>query len=57
MTVNILEIRHLNGQEWVNLIEITIVSVGKNRLEEMEQSHSQKKSELQVLGAVSTRTE
>jgi len=41
----------------VNLIEITIVPVGKNPLEEMEQSHSQKKSELQVLGAVSTRTE
>ena len=28
----------------MNLIEITIVSVGKNPLEEMEQSHSQKKS-------------
>ena len=41
----------------MNLIEIIIVSVGKNPLEEMEQSHSQKECELQVLGAVSTRTE
>ena len=36
--VDILGISKLNGQEWVNLTQITIISttVGKNPLEEME---------------------
>ena len=35
-----------NGQEWANLIQMTIISttVGKNPLEEMEQPSSQEKS-------------
>ena len=36
--VNILGISELNGLEWVNLIQMTIISitVGKNPLEEMK---------------------
>ena len=36
--VNILEISELNGLEWVNLTQMTIIStaVGRNPLEEME---------------------
>ena len=36
--INILGISELNGQEWSNLIQMTIISttVGKNPLEEME---------------------
>ena len=36
--VNILGISEINGLEWVNLTQITIISttVGKNHLEEME---------------------
>ena len=38
VNVNILGIHKLNGQEWVNLTQLTIISttVGKNPLEEME---------------------
>ena len=38
MNINILGISELSGLEWVNLIQMTIVStiVGKNPLEEME---------------------
>ena len=38
MKVGILGISELNGLEWVNLIQMTIISttVGKNPLEEME---------------------
>ena len=38
VNVNILGISELNGLEWVNLIQMTIISitVGKNTLEEME---------------------
>ena len=36
--INILEISELNGLEWVNFTQMTIISttVGKNPLEEME---------------------
>ena len=36
--IHILEISELNGWEWVNLIQMTIISttVGKHPLEEME---------------------
>ena len=38
VTVDILGISELNGLEWVNLTQMTIIStiVGKNPLEEME---------------------
>ena len=38
VNVNILGISELNGLEWVNLTQMTLVStnVGKNPLEEME---------------------
>ena len=38
VNVNILGISKLNGLEWVNLTQMTIISttVGKNTLEEME---------------------
>ena len=38
VNINILEIHELNGQEWVNLIQMTIIptTVCKNPLEEME---------------------
>ena len=38
VNVDILGISELNGLEWVNLIQMTIMSttVGKNPLEEME---------------------
>ena len=60
MNINILEIHELNGQEWVNLIQMTIIptTVGKNPLEEMEQlSRSTKESEMQYLATVSKTTE
>ena len=46
--INILGISELNGQEWVNLIQMTTISttVGKNPLEEM-----------QYLGAISKAVE
>ena len=38
MNINILEISELNGLEWVNLTQMTIISTtaSKNPLEEME---------------------
>ena len=38
VNIDILGISELNGLEWVNLIQITIIpsTVGKNPLEEME---------------------
>ena len=38
VNVNVLRISKLNGPEWVNLNQMTIIStpVGKNPLEEME---------------------
>ena len=60
VNINILGISELNGLEWANLIQMTILSttVGKNPLEEMEQpSQSTKESEMQYLGAVSKMTE
>ena len=38
VNIDILGISELNGLEWVNLIQITIIptSVGKNPLEEIE---------------------
>ena len=38
VNVNVLRISKLNGPEWVNLTQMTIIStpVGKNPLEEME---------------------
>ena len=37
VNLNILEISKLNGLEWINLIQMTIIStVGKNPLEGME---------------------
>ena len=47
-------------QKGMNLIQMTIVfiTVGKNPLEEMEQSRqSTKESEMQILGTVSKMTE
>ena len=49
-----------NGLEWANLIQMTIIftTVGKNLLEEMEQtSQSTKESEMQYLDAISKMTE
>ena len=38
VNINILGISELNGLEWENLTQMTIIStVGKNTLEEMEQ--------------------
>ena len=38
VNVNILGIKEINGLEWVNLTQMTIISttVGRNPLEEME---------------------
>ena len=38
VNIDILGISELNGQEWVNLIQMTTISttVGKNPLEEMQ---------------------
>ena len=38
MNINILGISELNGLEWVNLTQMTIIfsTVGKNTLEELE---------------------
>ena len=53
VNINILGISELNGLEWVNLIQMTIISTtaGKNS------SWSTKKSERQYLGAISKMTE
>ena len=60
VNIGILGISALNGPEWVNLIQVTIISttVGKNPLEEMEQSsQSTEESEMQYLGTISKMTE
>ena len=38
VNINLLGISELNGQEWVNLIQLAIISttVGKNPLEQMK---------------------
>ena len=53
VNIDILGISELNGLEWVNLIQMTIISTtaGKNS------SWSTKKSERQYLGAISKMTE
>ena len=58
--VDILGISKLNGLEWVNLTQMTIISttVGRNPSEEMESpSWSTKESEMQYLDAISETTE
>ena len=60
VNVDILGISELNGLEWVNLTQMTIIctTVGRNPSEEMEwPSWSTKESEMQYLGAVSKTTE
>ena len=60
MNIAILGISELNGLEWVNLTQMTIISttVCKSPLEEMEQpSESAKKSKMQCLDAISKTTE
>ena len=60
MNVDILAISELNGLEWVNLTQMTIISTtaGRNPSEEMAwPSWSTKESEMQYLGAVSKTTE
>ena len=60
VNVDILGISELNGLEWVNFTQMTIISttVGRNPLEEMEQpSWSTKESEMQYLDAISKTTE
>ena len=58
MKIHILGIIELNGLEWANLIQMTILSttVGKNPLEERNNSHSQQESKIQCLGAISRMT-
>ena len=57
--INILGISELNGQEWSNLIQMTIISttVGKNTLEKWSSPHSQQESKMQDLEAISKMTE
>ena len=60
LNVNILGISELNGLEWVNLTQMTIISTtgGRNPSEEMEwPSWSTKESEMQYLDAISKTTE
>ena len=60
VNVDILGISELNGLEWVNLTQMTIISttVGRNPSEEMEwPSWSTKESEMQYLDAISKTTE
>ena len=59
-TLTFYESVNWNGQEWANLIQMTIISttVGKTPVEEMEwPSESTKESEMQYLGASSEMTE
>ena len=46
VNIDILEISELNGLEWVNLIQMTIISTtaGKNPLEKWSRHHSQQES-------------
>ena len=60
VNVDILGISKLNGLEWVNLTQMTIISttVGRNPLEEMEYpTWSTKKSKMQYLDAIFKTTE
>ena len=60
VNVDILGISELNGLEWVNLTQMTIISttVGRNPSEEMEcPSWSTKESEMQYFDAISKTTE
>ena len=60
VNVDILGISELNGLEWVNLTQMTIISttVGRNPSEEMEwPSWSTKESEMQYLDAISKTKE
>ena len=60
MNIDILGISELNGLEWVNLTQMTIISttVGKNSLEEMEEpSLSARESKMQYLDAMSKTKE
>ena len=59
VNVDILGISELNGLEWVNLTQMTIISttVGRNPSEEMEwPSWSTKESKMQYLDANSKKT-
>ena len=60
VNIDILAISELNGLEWVNLTQMTIISTtaGRNPSEEMEwPSWSTKESEMQYLDAISKMTE
>ena len=60
VNVDILGISELNGLEWVNLTQMTIISttVSRNPSEEMEwPSWSTKESDMQYLNAISKTTE
>ena len=60
VNVDILGISKLNGLEWVNLTQMTIISttVGRNPSEEMEwPSWSTKESEMQYMNIISKMTE
>ena len=59
VNIDILGISELNGLEWMNLIQMTIISttVGKNPLEKWSDHHSQQESEMQYLGTISKMTE
>ena len=60
VNVDILGISKLNGLEWVNLTQMTIISTtaGRNPSEEMEwPSWSTKEYEMQYLDAISKMTE
>ena len=60
VNVDILGISELNGLEWMNLTQMTIVSttVGRNPSEEREwPSWSTKESKMQYLDAISKMTE
>ena len=60
VNVDILGISELNGLEWVNLTQMTIISTtaGRNPSEEMKwPSWSTKESEMQYLNAISKTTE
>ena len=52
VNINILGISELNGPEWANLIQMTIISttVGKNPLEEIEEPSQSTKVQNAVLG-------
>ena len=60
VSINILRISELDGLEWVNLTQMTIISTtaGRNPSEEMEWPlWSTKESKIQYLDAISKMTE